>query len=363
MILTIIIFVLALGLLVLVHELGHFVSAKKIGVKVEEFGFGFPPRIFSFKKGETIYSINLFPIGGFVRLFGEERGLKKTKSKRAFYNKPIWQRAVILVMGVVMNLLIAVLFFSIANGIGVPVVVKDGSGLEYKNVQVQIMEVAEASPAEKAGIRLGDSITGLVYKNEKVQVKEVEDIQDFIVMHLGKEITFEIKRGKEIIEKSVVPRISPPENEGAVGIAMAKVGIIKFPWYSAIWEAIKTIGQLIYALVIFFYDLIKTLLIEGSIIKGVGGPVAIFVYTSVFAKLGLIYVLRFIAILSVSLAVLNAVPFPALDGGRLLFLGIEKIKGSPINIKTERIANTIGFLLLIIFMIALVVKDINKFIL
>lgn len=363
MILTIIAFILILGLLIFAHELGHFISAKKAGVKVEEFGFGFPPRIFSIKKGETIYSLNLLPIGGFVKLFGEETPEKKGRSKKAFYNKPAWQRAIILVMGVTMNLVIAFIFLSIVSGIGVPAVVEEGREADYKNIQVQVVAAAENSPAEQAGLRIGDAITAVSFESERVEVKEMEDVQKFVAMHAGQGITFEIKRGKDSFEKSILARVSPPSGEGATGIEMIKAGIIKYPWHIAIWEGVKQTGQLIVLISEFFYQLIKTFVTQGSIIKGVGGPIAIFVYTSIFTKLGLIYVLRFIAILSVSLAIINIVPFPALDGGRLLFLAIEKIKGKPINPKIENMLNSIGFILLMILMMGIIIKDINKFIL
>lgn len=363
MILTIIVFILILGILIFAHELGHFISAKKAGIKVEEFGFGFPPRIFGIKKGETIYSLNAIPIGGFVKIYGEERGGKKTKSKRAFYNRPIWQRAIILVMGVTMNLFIAVIFLSIVNGMGVPAVVEEGREADYKNIQVQIIGIAEDSPAEEAGLRFGDVVTAVSFKDQRVQIEKMEDIQKFVSMHTGEEINFEIKRGKDIFEKSILARTSPPEGEGATGIEMIRAGIIKYPWYLAIWEGIKQAGQLIVVIIGFLYQLIKTLIVEGFVIEGIGGPVAIFVYTSIFTKLGLIYILRFIAVLSVSIAIINAVPFPALDGGRLLFLGIEKIKGKPINPRIEHIVNSLGFVLVMILMILIIIRDVNKFVL
>jgi len=363
MILTIIVFILVLGALIFVHELGHFVSARKMGVRVDEFGLGFGPRIFSIKKGETTYSLNLLPIGGFVKIFGEEGSQKRSRSKRAFYNKPIWQRAIILIAGVFMNLVFAVVLFSIINSIGVPSIVEDGKEADYKNIQIQIMGVAENSPAKDVGLRMGDAITALSFKDQRVQIKELEDVQKFIAMHIGEEITFEIKRGKDIFKKNVFARLSPPEGQGATGVEMSKIGIITYPWYLVLWQGLKETGQLIIIIADFLYQLIKNLIIKGSMMEGVGGPIAIFVYTSIFTKLGLIYILRFAAVLSVSLAVINAFPFPALDGGRLLFLLIEKIKGSPLNAKIENSVNNVGFILLLIMMAAIVIRDIDKFIL
>ncbi|MBD3282576.1 MAG: PDZ domain-containing protein [Candidatus Portnoybacteria bacterium] len=333
MIITIIVFILILGLLIFVHEFGHFISAKKAGVKVEEFGFGFPPRLFSFKRGETVYSLNLFPIGGFVRLYGEERG-EKAFGEKAFHNKAIWKRAIILVMGVVMNLFIAGVLLSFVHGIGIPSVVEEGSGLNYSNVQIQILEIAEESPASEADLRIGDSILYLSSNFDRVDVNDTEDVQKFVAAHAGEEIKIGIKRGKETLEKTIVPRLNPPAEEGAVGIAMAKTGLVSYPWYQAILKGFKSVGHLFVVMIQMFYLLIKTLILEGTMIGNVSGPVGIAVFTGQVVDLGLAYVLQFAAILSINLAILNLIPIPALDGGRLLFLLIEKIKGSPIKVKT-----------------------------
>jgi len=358
--LTIIVAILILGILIFAHELGHFLSAKKAGVKVEEFGFGFPPRIFSFKKGETIYSLNLIPIGGFVKIYGEERDGNETKSKFAFYNKPAWQRAIILLAGVFMNLVVAAIFLSIVHGIGVPTIIENGQEINAKNIQIQIIDVAKGSPAETAGIKIGDSIQELFYKTESVKVKTIEEVQGFISLHIGEEIQITFRRGDEIISSRMTPRPNPPEGEGATGIAMAKTGLVSHPWYEAIWLGIKTTGQMIVTMVSLFYLLIKTLIMKGTMIGEVAGPVGIYNMTMHMVKLGWVYVLQFAALLSINLAILNALPFPALDGGRLLFLLIEKIKGKPIKFKTERTANAIGFAILIILMIVVTFRDIIK---
>ena len=360
MILTIIVFILILGILIFAHEFGHYISAKKAGVRVDEFGFGFPPRIFAFKKGETTYSLNLIPVGGFVKIFGEERGEKKSTSKRAFYNKPAWQRAIILFAGVFMNLLVAAIFLSIVHGIGVPSFVEKGQEANYRNIQIQIVEVAKNSPAEKAGIKIGDAIFGLSFNQEAVQIKEVEDVQNFIAGHIGEELNFTLKRGNETLQKVMIPRSNPPEGEGATGIAMSKTGLISYPWYKAIIKGFETAGKLIVTMISLFYLLIKTLILKGTMIGEIAGPVGIAALTSQMVQLGWVYVLQFTAILSINLAIINFLPFPALDGGRLLFLLIEKIKGKPIKFKTERMAHTIGFAILILLIIVITFRDIVK---
>jgi len=378
MILTIIVFLLILGLLIFAHELGHFVSAKKAGARVEEFGFGFPPRIFGFKKGETTYSINAIPLGGFVKIFGEdppspstsakatadkeatEGETGRSKSSHAFYNKPIWQRAIILVMGVVMNLVLAVVLLSIVHMLGVPTYVEQGQEANYRNVQIQIVEIAKNSPAENAGIKVGDSIISLAYGSEKTQIKEIEDVQKFIAFHSGQEISMEIKRGDETIIKNLTPRVDPPKEEGALGIAMSKTGLVSYPWYTAILKGFEATGKLAVTMITMFWLLIKTLLLQGKMIGDVAGPVGIAMLTSQVVHLGWVYVLQFAAILSINLAIINILPFPALDGGRLLFLLIEKIKGKPIKAKTERIANSLGFAVLIGLMLVVTLRDVIK---
>ena len=354
MILAIIVFILILGLLIFSHEFGHFISAKKAGIKVEEFGFGFPPRLFGIKKGETLYSLNLIPLGGFVKIHGEQRPDKKRKilkkDKRAFYNKPIWQRAIVIVMGVVMNLLLAAILLSIVHGIGAPTIIeKDVTGA--KNIQIQIVDVAQNSPAKEAGLKIGDTIK---------EFNEVEDVQKFVARYAGEEITLIIQRGKEILEKTLLPRISPPEGEGPMGIALAKTGTVSYPWYEAIWQGFKTTGQLTVTFIKLFYNLLKTLVLKGTLIGEIAGPVGIAVLTSQVTKLGLIYILQFTAIISINLAIINALPFPALDGGRLLFLLIEKIKGSPISAKVENLINSLGFVLLIALMVLVTFRDIAR---
>jgi len=360
MLLTIIIFILILGVLIFAHELGHFVSAKKSGVKVEEFGFGFPPRIFSFKKKETVYSLNAIPLGGFVKIFGEEQGEEKTTSKFAFYNKPIWQRAIILVMGVIMNLVLAVVLLSIVHMLGVPTFVEQGQKANYRNIQIQIVEIAKNSPAEQTGIKIGDTIKKLGFNDEQVVINEIEDVQKFIAFHSGQEIVVEIQRGNQILDKTITPRVNPPKDEGALGIAMSKTGLVSYPWYQAILKGFETTGKLFITMITMFWLLIKTLILQGKMIGEVAGPVGIAVLTSQVVHLGWVYVLQFAAILSINLAIINILPFPALDGGRLLFLLIEKIKGKPIKFKTERVANTLGFAILIGLMIVVTLRDVIK---
>lgn len=357
---TIIIFILVLGLLVFTHELGHFITAKRAGIKVEEFGLGLPPRIFGIKRGGTIYSLNWLPIGGFVKIFGEDGGGKDDAG--SFSSRPAWTRAKILVAGVTMNYLFAMLLFSLSFAVGIPAMV-DSQTLGARNVKIQITEVADKSPAMQAGILLGDTIVEVSDKNHLAtkSINEINDLNNFINSHRGQEIILKIKRGQEIKSVALTPRQSPPANEGPIGVALAKTGIISFPWYSALYKGIIFTFQMTWLIVATFVGVVANLFRGAPAGVQFSGPVGIFELTGQMSQLGFSYLNQFVAFLSLNLAIINLFPFPALDGGRLFFLLIEKIKGSPINQTFERKANSIGLALLILLIVVITIKDIGRF--
>jgi regulator of sigma E protease len=365
MFLTIVVFILILGLLIFVHELGHFITAKRAGIKVEEFGFGFPPRIFGIKKGETLYSLNLLPLGGFVRIHGEEgkptdkQSANDSDKKRAFYNKPIRTRAGILIAGVTMNLLLAAFLLSIGYWLGLPAMVDDqATGLE--GMKVQITQVVFDSPAGQADIKIGDTIKELTFGGQLLKVSQVEQMQKFVDTYRGEEITVVIQRGNEILEKTLVPRVNPPENEGPLGIGLARTAIVSYPWYRALFMGVTSTVNLTWIIIVALGSILWQLIMTGRLAIEIAGPVGIFNLTGQAAQLGFIYILQLTALISINLAIINILPFPALDGGRLLFLAIEKIKGSPVSQKIERTAHTVGFMILIILMIAVTWRDVVR---
>ncbi len=359
MFLTITVFILILGLIILVHELGHFVMAKRAGIKVEEFGLGFPPRIFGIKKGETIYSLNLFPLGGFVRIHGED-GKKKDDpdANRAFYSKPIGVRAKILVAGVAMNLISSIFLLGVGYWIGLPSVVEDNEISE--GAKVQVLEVSSGSPAHESKIKSGDTIKELRIGSEQLAVTKIKEVQDFSNEHKGEKITVIIERGDEILEKELVPRIYHSESEGPLGIALARTAIVSYPWYQSIWKGIVSTFYLAWFIMLSIGTILWQLITTGHLTVEIAGPIGIFDLAGQATQLGFIYILQFTAILNINLAIINILPFPALDGGRLLFLAIEKIKGSPVSQKVEGIAHTIGFVVLILLMIAVTWRDIIR---
>ena len=353
--LTAIVFIIVLAVLIFVHELGHFLVAKKFGIKVEEFGFGFPPRIWGIKKGETVYSVNWIPFGGFVKIFGEDGGDRN--DKHSFVSKKIWQRASVLLAGASMNVVLAVLLLSLGFMIGLPWAVEDNENIA--GAKVQITQIAAGSPAELAGIKTGDIVLGASSQGEKLSsLDKVIEFQNFIDRNKGEEVLVDLKRGQRVLTFKLTPRANPPTGEGAMGVGLARVSRITFPWYRAIWEGLLTAFDLIWLTLSSLGLLIWQLFSHGRVAGEVTGPVGIYSITGQAAQMGFVYILQLAALLSINLAVINVFPFPALDGGRVLFLMIEKIKGSPVSERVERAIHSAGFIFLILLMVVVAFKDI-----
>ena len=358
---TALIFIAVIGVLVLVHEYGHFVMARRSGMRVEEFGFGFPPRLFGIKKGETIYSINWIPFGGFVKILGEDGDQRD--NPKSFGSKSISARLKVIVAGVTMNLLFAVLLLVSGNFFGLRVGLFDEEMITVaRDKKVQIIQVASESPAEKAGLQILDEIVGFQLTDGTVQyVATTEEVQKFTSEHSGEKLGMVLKHGNGLITKEVQTRLNPPPGEGSIGIVMALTGVISYPWYEAIWRGVSDTAILTYNTMYGYYLLIKTLVIDGRLIGEVSGPVGIAGVTGQAARVGFSYLMQFVALISVNLAVLNILPFPALDGGRAVFIVAEKLRGRPINKKIEAAVNGIGFALLVALMIYVTIKDVTRF--
>jgi len=357
--LTILIFIIVLSIIVLAHELGHFIVAKRQGMTVEEFGFGFPPRIFSFKKGETRYSINLIPFGGFVKILGESG--ECIDSPKSFFSKKIGQRAKVTVAGVAMNFLLAFILLTTCNVLGLRVGLDDNKTGKAKDIKIQIVQVANNSPVQQADIKPLDEILELRFDKEIIAPQKIIDVQNFVSTHKGETIDIKFSRGNEVFEKSLFVRPNPPENEGSLGVSLAKTGVVSYRWYEAIWRGAYDTGILAWRLVVGLVDFVRSSFVDGKVMDEVSGPVGIAIMTGQAAKQGFSYLLQFISLISINLAVINLIPFPALDGGRLLFLLIEKIKRKPVNRRVEGIINTAGFMLLIVLMIWITMKDVIRY--
>ncbi len=381
MIITILIFIVVLGILVFVHEFGHFIVAKKSGMQVEEFGFGFPPRLFGIQKvngvwrtvyafgksskpvneqagqapsGSTIYSINAIPLGGFVRILGENN--ENAEHPGSFINKGFWPRFLTLIAGVVMNVILAWVLLSVGYGVGLPVAIDNINSVpaiaKFEYSGIGVLEVSPGSPADKGGLKIDDMLLKIDDKN----FSDSSNLREYIMSNAGKSFNFEIKRGENYQTVQVDSLKNPPDGQGPTGISLGNIGKLKYPWYAAAWEGAKTTRiQLI--------NIVTGLgqLFTGKVnLNSLGGPVKIAQLTGQVAKTGFLNLLGFTAFLSLNLAVLNILPFPALDGGRVVFLLIEKIRRKKNNQKFEQIVNVAGFVFLLLLMVAVTINDVIR---
>jgi len=364
---SIVIFIIVLAVLILVHEFGHFIIAKRRGIRVDEFGIGFPPRIFGKKFGETTYTVNWIPFGGFVRIFGENNEDIQTDEDRkvSFIYKGFWTKFFVLAGGIIFNIAMAwVLLISITM-IGMPVSATDSS-FEYplEDEVLMITSIQPDSPAESAGLMPGSIINYLKDGDAIVEDPSVMETQEFIGTRgdVSFEIGYQLKRDSEVLVTELTPETGVFEDRVAVGIALDRVGNLKLPFGSAVVEGTKITGTLLYATVFGYADLIKDIFVGrgGEVLEVVSGPVGIAGLVGDAFSIGVVPLLMLTAIISISLAVINLIPFPALDGGRILFLIIEKIKGSPISSKTAGIVNATGFFILIALMVIVTINDIVR---
>lgn len=342
---TIIAFLFVLALVIIAHELGHFGTAKAFGIKVDEFGIGFPPRLFSFKRGETLYSLNAIPLGGFTKMAGEE----DPNIERSLASQKPWKRTIVLSAGSLMNFVLPFILISIA--LMVP------HNMAYSDVLVE--EIAPGSPAEMAGFQPGDMITEINGR----QVKSIVDINRYIQLNLGREISLEYLREGSEYETSLVPRWKPPEDQGAVGFLIKaenyEVARESLPFWKAVPQGVTETFE---TLVLFKNSLLG--LVTGAFSAGgVTGPLGIAQLTGEVARAGVSPLLEFAAFLSINLGVINLLPLPALDGGRIIFVLLEWVRrGKKISPQKEGMVHMIGFALLMLLMFVITFQDIVRII-
>jgi regulator of sigma E protease len=374
MLLTIIAFFGVLTLIVLVHEWGHFWTARKFGVKAEEFGLGFPPRAIGVYKNtegkwkkvlgarevedasDTVYSINWIPLGGFVKIKGEDG--ENESDVDSFASQKIWKRATILLAGVSMNIISAIVLTTIGFMIGLPQVLGDqGDKAIVSNRQVQVVEVLAESPAEKAELEVGDIIVSV----NGTELTSGEELQSLVDNQKNESLEYDIKREGEIINKEITAEVRPETGRGGIGVGVADTGLVRYPFYLSFWYGIESVVVLTGAIAVAFWELLSGLIMGQGMSAEVAGPVGIAALTGQVAHMGFIYLLQFTVMLSVNLAIINAFPFPALDGGRLLFLVFEKIKGSPVKREFEAVVHNLGFALLMILVLFVTFKDVARY--
>ncbi|MFA5355465.1 MAG: site-2 protease family protein [Candidatus Paceibacterota bacterium] len=356
---TLIIAIVSIVLLLVLHELGHFLTAKSLKIKVEEFGVGYPPRIFGKKIGETMYSLNWLPFGAFVKIPGPDGEGENLKDSENYEKRPAWQKASVLLGGVVSFWLIAAILLSVAFTMGVPSSVSD-SETNLPNVKVQILSVSADSPAQLGGLKPGDVITGFEAAGDRTDIDTVLGVQDFAKSHQGQEVSILIKRGAE--ELNIPLALRSDSSKGILGISLVRTADQSYSLKEAPLMGIKATGSLTWQVITGWFGVLKSLISGGGLPVGVDfvGPVGIGSMLNDAAKIGASYFLQFIALLAIYLAVFNILPIPALDGGRILFLAIEKIKGSPINKKVEQKFNGAVFLIMLILMAFVTIKDITN---
>ena len=371
---TFLLFLLVLGALVLVHELGHFLMARRSGMKAEEFGFGFPPRLCGIvwnddrqrydvvlgnkevSSSHTVYSINWIPFGGFVRIKGENGD--GAKDSDSFASKSPFARIKVLSAGVVMNFLFAWVLISVVLMLGFPRSIDSDEKVNPDTVEVQIASVLDGTPAADMGLHMGDVVVSV--NGEKYL--RVEHVQRLIKENAGQEISIGVKRGDETLLLHGTPRVDFPENQGSLGVSLGETIFAKYSFFQAILQGAVETYHLTIAMIFGIAKLFGSLVMGSrEELSAVSGPLGIAYLTGEISHLGLAYLLYFTAILSVNLGILNILPFPALDGGRVLFVLIESLKGSPVSEKVEAIFHQVGFLLLLVLMVLITVHDISKF--
>jgi len=363
---SIILFIIILAVLILVHEFGHFIVAKKSGVRVDEFGLGFPPKIWSKKFGDTLYTLNAIPFGGFVKIFGEDSHSEEIKSENrhtSFVYKPKWVQALILVAGVAFNIIFAWLLISTTFMVGVPSPDGYSSFGEVENAKLTVTAISPESPASVAGLQTGDNLLFVSSSVGSAQDEGLtpENIQNIIGESKGEQIEILYKRGdKDVTTAFVEPKINTETGKRYIGIAMDDIGVLKLPIHTAFLEGARTTYLFTKATVVGLGDFLWKIVTFKSDFSQVSGPVGIASMVGEANSLGFVYLLSLISIISINLAVINLVPFPALDGGRLLLVFIEVLIRRPISPKFVMWLNTIGFVLLILLMLVVTGHDIIK---
>ncbi|KKR57927.1 hypothetical protein A2362_01025 [Candidatus Curtissbacteria bacterium RIFOXYB1_FULL_41_59] len=364
---TVLIFLLILSVLILVHEFGHFIMAKRAGIGVEEFGFGLPPRAWGKKIKGTLYSINWLPFGGFVRLVGEDPTDKRKDQKDSFWVKSIWQRTLVIIAGVIANLLLAVIIFYIvlfALGfkVSLPLFFEHQFKFVNQTRQVLVAEINSDSVAQKAGINIGDSILAI----DSQGISSIDDLQKIIRSSEGKNLTLVLENpvNNETRKVQVTPVYSDQLQAPALGVSLGELAVLN---YTTIPQKlfsgfIHSYNTIVYSGKVFG-ELISYAISERNIApvsEGVSGPIGIAQITSQAVALGPISVLQLVGLLSLNLAVINILPIPALDGGRFLFIVIEIVTRRRVYPQVERWAHTIGFALLLGLILLITYNDILK---
>ncbi len=360
---AILLFILILLVLVIVHEFGHFIVAKLVGMRVDEFAFGFPPRLFSKKVGETTYAVNALPLGGYVSILGENggEGEKKVDDPRAFGNRPAWAQLLVLIAGVTMNMLLAVIIFIGISFNGVRLSVDDPEyGTRVKNAQLIVTEVSEESPAYKAGIVPGSALVSVVSGNKKADLSSATSAVTFIGVHQNTPftITHVTPDGQEKTT-TVAAVYGIVKDKKALGIALDNIGTVDVNFFESIALGVERTYMITVMTVEGLTSVLSSAIKGESVIDSLSGPVGIAKVVGETSDYGYTAILTLIAVLSINLAIFNILPLPALDGGRIVVVVIESVIRRKVPFKYYSWVNIIGFFLLIFLLIIVTINDIK----
>jgi len=349
MLISVIGIIVVLGILIFVHESGHFIAAKIMGVRVEKFSMGFGPKLLAKRAGKTEYRLSLIPLGGYVKLAGEQMDEQKAAEPWEFFGKKPWRRAIILAAGPFMNFLLAWVIFSSVLYLGSPV---------YKAV---IGEVKAGEPAQTAGLIPGDKV---LFIDDK-RIENWPGLAATIYQSPGEKLSFNIERDGRIINLDITPRIEDEIDPLKGKVSKGLIGILpdaeeiyyhREPLPAAL---IKGTGQTLTLTKMIYIGLWR--MVSGKIsVRHLGGPILIAQLTAQQIKIGLLPLLTFLALISVNLAVINLLPIPILDGGHLMFLAAEKIKGRPLSVKAQELAQMVGLYILVAIMLFATYNDIMR---
>ena len=362
---TILLFLVVIIFLVVAHELGHFLVAKVFKIRVDEFGVGYPPRakkLFTWKG--TLFTLNWLPFGGFVKINGEEEsedGAVMTDHTGSFAYAKLWKRLLVVAAGIFANMIIAAILYSMSFGIGFLATPGDFPGsIVVGPMQTMITDVVPDSPASKAGIESGDIVRELSATAATVAPSSVNDVVDFVHAHETGPVTLSVLRGGQVRDISITPAAAAPGEAPAIGVSLAEVSRVRLPFFKAITTGFVYTGQEFVSTITTLGALVGGLFHGNKTLLGeVSGPVGIAKIAGQAYSLGFGSFLAFVALISVNLAVINLLPFPALDGGRIVMELFASDGRSRLPKRAVEIVNAIGFFLLILLMIVVTYHDIR----
>ena len=343
-------FLIVLSVLVLVHEFGHFIAAKRIGIRVEKFSFGFGPKLFSVKRGDTEYLISAIPLGGYIKMAGDEVGESLTGKSFEFLSRSIWERFLVIFAGPLLNYILAFLIFSIIFMFGSP------------TLTTEVGSLLKDYPAQMSGLSLGDKII----KADGKDVKYWEDMTEIIHKHLEGPIKLTIEKNGKIFDIEIQPVIREVKDIFGKSTKIALLGIapsqkienVRYGFFESFSKGFRKVIDL----TVITYGAIWSIATGRlSVKESMTGPIGIFIITGKAAQMGLIYLFHLMAMLSASLAIFNLLPLPVLDGGHILFIFVEKLRGKPLSVKVQENIANIGVGLLILLTVFIFYSDIVKF--